>query len=82
MRALKPLLTKCTLVIFFAPFFLSCAKMSLKNTLSTDSIPTNFSGPTNMLFAGSSESNFYALDAVTGQLKWKYTGKGWFSYAS
>jgi len=37
---------------------------------------------TNMVLAGSSDKNFYALDALTGKLIWKYTGGGWFSYAS
>lgn len=36
----------------------------------------------NIVFAGSSDHNFYALDALSGKLIWKYTGGGWFSYAS
>jgi outer membrane protein assembly factor BamB len=36
----------------------------------------------NMVFAGSSDKNFYALDALSGKLIWKYTSGGWFSYAS
>jgi outer membrane protein assembly factor BamB len=36
----------------------------------------------NRVFVGGSGKNFYALDAKTGSLKWKYTGTGWFSYSS
>lgn len=32
------------------------------------------------VYIGSSNNNFYALNVVTGQLKWKYTGTAGFSY--
>ena len=38
--------------------------------------------PKNIVFMGSSDHNFYALDARNGHFIWKYTGGGWFSYAS
>ncbi len=43
-------------------------------------VSTNSTG--SMVFVGSSDNNFYALDALTGKLMWKFTGGGWFSYAS
>jgi outer membrane protein assembly factor BamB len=38
--------------------------------------------PPALLYAGSSDNNFYALDAATGALKWKYTGTASFVYSS
>ncbi len=35
-----------------------------------------------LLFFGSSDHNFYALDAETGSLAWKYTATNGFSYSS
>lgn len=45
-------------------------------------VTIGFQPARNMIFAGSSDHNFYALDALSGRLIWKYTGGGWFSYAS
>ena len=45
-------------------------------------VTIGYDGPKNMVFVGSSDKNFYALDALSGRLIWKYTGGGWFSYAS
>jgi eukaryotic-like serine/threonine-protein kinase len=35
-----------------------------------------------MIYMGSSDKNFYALDVTTGTLKWKYTGTASFAYSS
>lgn len=35
-----------------------------------------------MIFFGSSDNNFYALNAVTGKLIWKYSGTESFAYSS
>ncbi len=37
--------------------------------------------PVNTLFIGSSDKNFYALDATNGTQKWKYTGTESFAYS-
>lgn len=36
----------------------------------------------NVVYIGSSDNNFYALDALTGVLKWKYQGTESFAYSS
>lgn len=38
--------------------------------------------PKDIVYFGSSDNNFYALDAKTGSLVWKYTGTGSFVYSS
>jgi outer membrane protein assembly factor BamB len=38
--------------------------------------------PESIVYIGSSDNNFYALDALTGQLKWKYAGTASFAYSS
>ncbi len=38
--------------------------------------------PPALVYMGASDNNFYALDAVTGNLKWKYTGTASFAYSS
>jgi len=59
-------------------YTVTAADGSTKNYI----VIVNISGPANMVFVGSSDNNFYALNALTGKLIWKFTGGGWFSYAS
>jgi outer membrane protein assembly factor BamB len=42
---------------------------------------TNSPSPTGTVYIGSSDNNFYALDAATGALKWKYQGTASFAYS-
>jgi outer membrane protein assembly factor BamB len=41
-----------------------------------------YANPGGVVYVGSSNKNFYALDALTGNLKWNYTGTNWFVYSS
>lgn len=41
-----------------------------------------YANPGGIVYVGSSNKNFYALDALTGNLKWNYTGTNWFVYSS
>jgi eukaryotic-like serine/threonine-protein kinase len=41
-----------------------------------------YANPAGVVYVGSSNKNFYALDALTGNLKWNYTATNWFVYSS
>lgn len=51
-------------------------------TTQTYIITVQWSKLHNLVFFGSSDNNFYALDAETGLQVWKYTGTQGFSYSS
>lgn len=42
----------------------------------------SFGAVFNSIYFGSSNNQFYALDATTGILKWQYNGTNWFSYTT
>jgi outer membrane protein assembly factor BamB len=41
-----------------------------------------YANPGGIVYVGSSNKNFYALDALSGDLKWNYTATNWFVYSS
>lgn len=41
-----------------------------------------YANPNGILYVGSSNKNFYAIDALTGNQVWKYAGTNWFVYSS
>ncbi|HEY2581615.1 MAG TPA: PQQ-binding-like beta-propeller repeat protein [Mucilaginibacter sp.] len=69
------------LFLFILAFFLiSSCKKELDVAKST---PTNINkAPVNTVYVGSSDSNLYAIDAISGTLKWKFSSTGGFSYSS
>jgi len=45
-------------------------------------ISVHLGPPPPMVYVGSSDNNFYALNAITGTLIWKYSGTASFAYSS
>ena len=69
-----------TLIDFSRPvtFIVRAVDGSTKNyVVIVTSVPLS-----STLYVGSSDNNFYAINALTGALKWKHQGTNWFSFSS